>query len=104
MGDDASKAAHIKKKGIAQERKEAREEVAQVEQYERLQEELEEARIQEKLFHLFIIDNNTTKFKEQLRIMKKKHDKVQKKKAECEDEIRKERSEIGKIQREVNSV
>ena len=102
--DDASKAAHIKKKGIAQERKEAREEVAQVQQYDKLQEELEEARIQEKLFHLFIIDNNVTKYTESLRIMKKKHDKVQKKKAECDDEIKKEKSEIGKIQREVNSV
>lgn len=102
--DEASKAAHIKKKGIAQERKEAREEVAQVQQYEKLQEELEEAQIQEKLFQLYIIDNDLTKYKEELKIHKKKFEKVQKKKGECEDEIKKEKSEIGKIQREVNSV
>lgn len=102
--DDASKDAHLKKRGMAQERKDAREEVAQVQQYEKLIDEHRDAKVQSVLLNLYITDRKAGELKEKIRIHKKKSDKVQKKKTECEEEIKKEKSEIGKIQREVSSV
>lgn len=63
-----------------------------------------EAKTQHALFQLYIHDNSNKKEQSTIKRLKKQVEKAQKKRAECEGEIKKEKAEVGKIQREVNSI
>ena len=94
----------MKKKGIAQERREAKAEKEQAEVYERMLQEHREAKIQHSLFQLYMNDKQLETKKVEVKRSKKQMEKAVKKKKEAEEEIKKEKAEISKIQREVNSI
>lgn len=89
---------------IALERKEAKFEKEQAEQYERLLNEQAEAKTQYTLFQLYIHDKDQKSCQKTIKGLKKQVDKLLKKRTECDLELKKEKAEIGKIQREVSSV
>lgn len=90
-----------KKKGIAAERKEAKQEKEEAEKYERLRTQLTEKQLELQLFKLFYNEQYIEHYQEELQTKGKEMEKLNTKKDKVEDEIKEIKKEHGKLTREL---
>ncbi|XP_068104482.1 structural maintenance of chromosomes protein 1A isoform X2 [Hyperolius riggenbachi] len=93
-----------RKKNIAAERKEAKQEKEEAERYQRLKDEVARAQIQLQLFKLYHNESEIEKLNKELTSKNKEIDKDKKHMDKIEEELKDKKKELGKIMREQQSI
>lgn len=90
-----------KKKGIAAERKEAKQEKEEAERYQRLKDELGEKQMEMQLFRLYHNEKEIAEFKKESRRKQADLEKVEKKKEKAEEVLKEKKKEHTRVSREM---
>lgn len=93
-----------RKKNIAAERKEAKQEKEEAERYQRLKDEVARAQIQLQLFKLYHNESEIEKLNKELSSKNKEIDKDKKHMDKVEEELKDKKKELGKMMREQQSI
>uniref|UniRef100_A0A8C4S928 Structural maintenance of chromosomes protein n=1 Tax=Erpetoichthys calabaricus TaxID=27687 RepID=A0A8C4S928_ERPCA len=93
-----------RKKNIAAERKEAKQEKEEAERYQRLKDELVRANIQLQLFKLYHNESEIEKLNKELVQRNKEIEKDRKKMDRVEEELKEKKKELGRLMREQQTV
>lgn len=93
-----------RKKNIAAERKEAKQEKEEAERYQRLKDEVVRAQIQMQLFKLYHNESEIDKLNKELTSKNKEIDKDKKHMDKVEEELKDKKKELGKMMREQQSI
>lgn len=90
-----------KKKGIAAERKEAKQEKEEAERYQRLKDELGEKQVEMQLFRLYHNEKEIAEFEKEARRKHGDLEKVEKKKEKAEEVLKEKKKEQTRVSREM---
>ncbi|XP_071531628.1 structural maintenance of chromosomes protein 1A [Panulirus ornatus] len=90
-----------KKKGIAAERKEAKQEKEEAERYQRLKDELGEKQVEIQLFRLYHNEKEIAEFEKEARRKHGELEKVEKKKEKAEEVLKEKKKEHNRVSREM---
>uniref|UniRef100_A0A8C7R6S5 Structural maintenance of chromosomes protein n=1 Tax=Oncorhynchus mykiss TaxID=8022 RepID=A0A8C7R6S5_ONCMY len=93
-----------RKKNIAAERKEAKQEKEEAERYQRLKDEVVKAHVQMQLFKLYHNDAEIDKLNRELSHRNKEIDKDRKKMDHVEEELKEKKKELGRMMRDQQTV
>ncbi|XP_030209534.1 structural maintenance of chromosomes protein 1A [Gadus morhua] len=93
-----------RKKNIAAERKEAKQEKEEAERYQRLKDEVVRAHVQMQLFKLYHNETDIEKLNKELSHRNKEIDKDRKKMDHVEEELKEKKKELGRLMREQQTV
>uniref|UniRef100_A0A6Q2ZKP7 Structural maintenance of chromosomes protein 1A n=1 Tax=Esox lucius TaxID=8010 RepID=A0A6Q2ZKP7_ESOLU len=93
-----------RKKNIAAERKEAKQEKEEAERYQRLKDEVVKAHVQMQLFKLYHNDAEIEKLNRELAHRNKEIDKDRKKMDHVEEELKEKKKELGRMMRDQQTV
>ncbi|KAM4021037.1 structural maintenance of chromosomes protein 1A isoform 2-T2 [Anomaloglossus baeobatrachus] len=93
-----------RKKNIAAERKEAKQEKEEAERYQRLKDEVARAQIQMQLFKLYHNESEIEKLNKELSNKNKEIDKDKKHMDKVEEELKDKKKELGKMMREQQAI
>uniref|UniRef100_A0A4W5KHM6 Structural maintenance of chromosomes protein 1A n=1 Tax=Hucho hucho TaxID=62062 RepID=A0A4W5KHM6_9TELE len=93
-----------RKKNIAAERKEAKQEKEEAERYQRLKDEVVKAHVQMQLFKLYHNDAEIEKLNRELSHRNKEIDKDRKKMDHVEEELKEKKKELGRMMRDQQTV
>ncbi|XP_063792659.1 structural maintenance of chromosomes protein 1A isoform X2 [Pseudophryne corroboree] len=93
-----------RKKNIAAERKEAKQEKEEAERYQRLKDEVARAQIQLQLFKLYHNESEIEKLNKELSSKNKDIDKDKKNMDKVEEQLKEKKKELGKMMREQQSI
>uniref|UniRef100_H2ZU93 Structural maintenance of chromosomes protein n=1 Tax=Latimeria chalumnae TaxID=7897 RepID=H2ZU93_LATCH len=93
-----------RKKNIAAERKEAKQEKEEAERYQRLKDELARAQVHLQLFRLYHNEAEIEKLSKELGTKNKEIDKDKKRMDKVEDELKDKKKELGKMMREQQQI
>ncbi|KAJ3586114.1 hypothetical protein NHX12_012515 [Muraenolepis orangiensis] len=93
-----------RKKNIAAERKEAKQEKEEAERYQRLKDEVVRAHVQMQLFKLYHNEAEIEKLNKELSHRNKEIDKDRKKMDHVEEELKEKKKELGRLMREQQTV
>lgn len=93
-----------RKKNIAAERKEAKQEKEEAERYQRLKDEVVRAHVQLQLFKLYHNETEIEKLNKELAHRNKEIDKDRKKMDHVEEELKEKKKELGRLMREQQTV
>ncbi|KAG9477838.1 hypothetical protein GDO78_013035 [Eleutherodactylus coqui] len=93
-----------RKKNIAAERKEAKQEKEEAERYQRLKDEVARAQIQLQLFKLYHNESEIEKLNKELSSKNKEIDKDKKHMDKVEEELKDKKKELGKMMREQQAI
>ncbi|XP_075041083.1 structural maintenance of chromosomes protein 1A isoform X2 [Mixophyes fleayi] len=93
-----------RKKNIAAERKEAKQEKEEAERYQRLKDEVARAQIQLQLFKLYHNESEIEKLNKELSTKNKDIDKDKKHMDKVEEQLKEKKKELGKMMREQQSI
>ncbi|XP_056454702.1 structural maintenance of chromosomes protein 1A [Gadus chalcogrammus] len=93
-----------RKKNIAAERKEAKQEKEEAERYQRLKDEVVRAHVQMQLFKLYHNETEIEKLNKELSHRNKEIDKDRKKMDHVEEELKEKKKELGRLMREQQTV
>ncbi|CAL8251786.1 unnamed protein product [Arctogadus glacialis] len=93
-----------RKKNIAAERKEAKQEKEEAERYQRLKDEVVRAHVQMQLFKLYHNQTEIEKLNKELSHRNKEIDKDRKKMDHVEEELKEKKKELGRLMREQQTV
>lgn len=90
-----------KKKGITAERKEAKAEKDEAEKYQKLLQDLVDAKLQAQLFKLYHTEQDIKKIEVEIKEHQKEQNKLDSKKSVIETQLKAKKSENGKLSREI---
>ncbi|XP_031422756.1 LOW QUALITY PROTEIN: structural maintenance of chromosomes 1A, like [Clupea harengus] len=93
-----------RKKNIAAERKEAKQEKEEAERYQRLKDEVSRAHVQMQLFRLYHNDAEIEKLNRELAHRNKEIDKDRKRMDRVEEELKDKKKELGRLMREQQTI
>ncbi|KAH0628832.1 hypothetical protein JD844_010412 [Phrynosoma platyrhinos] len=93
-----------RKKNIAAERKEAKQEKEEADRYQRLKDEVVRAQVQLQLFKLYHNETEIEKLNKELGSKNKEIDKDKKRMDKVEDELKDKKKELGKVMREQQQI
>ncbi|CAL4137233.1 unnamed protein product, partial [Meganyctiphanes norvegica] len=90
-----------KKKGIAAERKEAKQEKEEAERYQRLKEELAEKQVEIQLFRLYHNEKEIAEYNKELKTKQEEVQKIEKRKEKAEDVLKDKKKDQTRVAREM---
>ncbi|XP_042870292.1 structural maintenance of chromosomes protein 1A-like isoform X1 [Penaeus japonicus] len=93
-----------KKKGIAAERKEAKQEKEEAERYQRLKDELGEKQVEMQLFRLYHNEKEIAEFDKEIKRKQGELEKVEKKKEKAEEILKEKKKEHTRVSREMSKM
>ncbi|XP_008935543.1 PREDICTED: structural maintenance of chromosomes protein 1A-like, partial [Merops nubicus] len=93
-----------RKKNIAAERKEAKQEKEEADRYQRLKDEVVRAQVQLQLFKLYHNEAEIEKLNKELGLKNREIDKDKKRMDRVEDELKDRKKELGKMMREQQQI
>lgn len=102
--DEEAQFSYQKKKGVAAERKEAKFEKEEADKYTRLRNELQNAKVELQLFHLYHNEREIENCQEDLQHKQQDLSKVEKRRNKLEEALKEKKKESGILQRELAKI
>ena len=91
-----------KKKGINAEKKEAKAEKDEAEKYQKLNQDLIDAKLEAQLFKLYHTENDIKKIQDEMKEFEIEMEKVENRKVKMENTLKEKKSETGKLSRDIS--